>query len=242
MGAIMGADVSLFSVKQAVGQTVLWKYLFLRWAGAWIDLLILSFSLLIPDWALGNARYQEMLWIWLIVPILYFPILEGIWGRTIGKLITGTMVVDIWGKPPGIWKAVGRTILRIVEVNPLTAGGLIAGIAVCMSQNRQRLGDMLANTFVVRVRDLDDPASVYFGYLRMLIYPVQFDPNPSESVERAFTIMSRDAPKYVPDKFIRAIDLGLQSDAKLSELIPQDHSEAVIREYLAAMRARLKKG
>jgi len=36
----------------------------------------------------------------------------------------------------------------------LTAGGVIAGIAVCMSQNRQRLGDMLAHTFVVRVRDL----------------------------------------------------------------------------------------
>jgi len=151
----MSADgVSTFSVKQAVGRAALWKYLLLRWAGAWIDLLILFFFLLFPEWALGNPRYQETLWIWLIAPILYFPVLEGIWGRTIGKFVTGTMVVDISGKPPGVWKAVLRTLMRIIEVNPLTAGGVIAGIAVCMSQNRQRLGDMLASTFVVRVRDL----------------------------------------------------------------------------------------
>jgi uncharacterized RDD family membrane protein YckC len=150
----MSEDVSSFSVKQAVGRTVLWKYIFLRWAGAWIDLLILFLSLAIPERALGNARYQETLWIWLVVPTLYFPVLEGIWGRTVGKLVTGTMVVDISGKPPGIWKAVLRTLLRIVEVNPLAAGGVIAGIAVCMSRDRQRLGDMLAHTFVVRVRNL----------------------------------------------------------------------------------------
>ena len=124
MGAIVGADyVSTLSVKRAVGLTGIGKYLFLRWAGAWIDLLILFFFLAVPDWTLGNARYQETFWIWLIAPILYFPVLEGIWGRTIGKLVTGTMVVDISGKPPGIWKAVVRTILRIVEVNPLTSGG-----------------------------------------------------------------------------------------------------------------------
>jgi uncharacterized RDD family membrane protein YckC len=41
-----------------------------------------------------------------------------------------------------------------VEVNPLVVGGLPAAIAVGMSHNRQRLGDMLAHTFVVRVSDL----------------------------------------------------------------------------------------
>jgi uncharacterized RDD family membrane protein YckC len=239
---IMGASIfSTYSVKQAVGRTVIGKYLFLRWAGAWIDMLIVFLSLFIPDWALGNARYQDTLFIWLIFPILYFPVLEGTWGRTIGKLVAGTIVVDALGKPPGVWKAILRTLMRLIEVNPLGGGGVIAGISVCMSQNRQRLGDMLAHTYVVRMRDLADSANDNFGYLRMLIYPIQFDPNPSESVERAFKIVSRDAAEYIPDKFIRAIDFGLESDAELSELIPQSHSEAVIREYLTLMRARLAK-
>jgi uncharacterized RDD family membrane protein YckC len=151
----MSADaVSSFTITQAVSRTNIWKYLLLRWAGAWIDFLIIFSFLAVPEWALGNARYQATLWIWIIAPIVYFPVLEGIWGRTIGKLVTGTIVVDNSGKPPGIWKAALRTILRIVEVNPFVVGGLPAAIAVGMSRNRQRLGDMLANTFVVRVGDL----------------------------------------------------------------------------------------
>lgn len=40
----MSADaVPSFSIEQAVGRTVIGKYLLLRWAGAWIDLLILFF-------------------------------------------------------------------------------------------------------------------------------------------------------------------------------------------------------
>jgi len=45
-------------------------------------------------------------------------------------------------------------VTRLVEVNPLLLGGLPAGIAVAMSRRRQRLGDMLAGTYVVRRKDL----------------------------------------------------------------------------------------
>jgi uncharacterized RDD family membrane protein YckC len=135
--------------------------LFLRWLGAWIDFAVLSLFLLAPDCLLGNELYQETVWIWLGALILYFPIVEGIWGRSLGKLITGTIVVDKAGRVPGIGKAVLRTLLRIIEVNPLLAGGIPAGVAVALSEKRQRLGDMLAQTYVVRVKDL---AASPFGH------------------------------------------------------------------------------
>jgi hypothetical protein len=43
----------------------------------------------------------------------------------------------------------------------------------------------------------------------------------------------------LPD-VLAAIDAGLASHAKLSELIPQSHSEAVIRGFLSALRMRLE--
>jgi hypothetical protein len=43
----------------------------------------------------------------------------------------------------------------------------------------------------------------------------------------------------LPD-VIAAIDASLASDAKLSELIPQSHSEVVIRSFLSALRMRLE--
>jgi hypothetical protein len=42
----------------------------------------------------------------------------------------------------------------------------------------------------------------------------------------------------LPD-VIAAIDSGLAGDAILSKLIPQSHSEAVIRGFLSALRMRL---
>jgi uncharacterized RDD family membrane protein YckC len=128
--------------------------LVLRWIGAWIDLIVLALFLLAPDYFLGNETYRATIAIWLGLVILYFPIGEAFWGRTLGKLLTGLVVVDADGRPPGLLKAVLRTLLRLFEVNPLVAGGLPAGIAVAVSQKRQRLGDMVAGTYVVRARDL----------------------------------------------------------------------------------------
>ena len=143
-----------FPIEDIARRSNIWRYLLLRWLGARIDLLVLFLFLALPDFALGNPLYQRTIWIWVVGPILYFPILEGIWGRTLGKVVAGITVVDNCGHAPGILKALLRTVTRFVEVNPLAAGGLPAAIAVLMSQRRQRLGDMLAKTYVVRIKDL----------------------------------------------------------------------------------------
>ena len=44
-----------------------------------------------------------------------------------------------------------------------------------------------------------------------------------------------------PNKYLEAIRTALASDVDLSELIPQDHSEKVIREYLAEIERRLNR-
>lgn len=130
------------------------RLLVLRWVGAWIDFVALILFLAAAQLVLGERLYDETLYILLGALILYFPVTEGIWGRSLGKLITGTIVVDSSGRAPGMLKAGLRTVARIVEVNPLLAGGLPAGIVLLLSKRRQRLGDMLARTYVVRARDL----------------------------------------------------------------------------------------
>ena len=127
---------------------------FRRWAACWIDFLIAPGLLLFADWVLGNEAYQSTLFLWLAIVVLYFPLLEGFTGRTLGKLILGVKVVRADGKVPGLGKAILRTLLRLVEVNPFLAGGLMAGIVALVSKKKQRLGDMVADTYVVRVADL----------------------------------------------------------------------------------------
>ena len=77
--------------------------------------------------------------------------------------------------------------------------------------------------------------------LRMLIYPIQFEADPLNGMNRVMAqVVFAEHTKVPLADFIAAIDAGLASDAKLSELIPQSHSEAAIRGFLSALCTRLE--
>ena len=125
-----------------------------RAIGTCIDFIVLFLFLLIPDALLGNELYQKTIWLWLGAVALYFVLGERLWGRSVGKLIMGTVVVDGAGdRLPESSKPWRGLVLRIVEVNPASVR-LPASIAFAASRRRQRLGDMLAKTYVVRAADL----------------------------------------------------------------------------------------
>ncbi|WP_348263430.1 hypothetical protein P8935_02480 [Telmatobacter sp. DSM 110680] len=77
--------------------------------------------------------------------------------------------------------------------------------------------------------------------LRKLIYPIQFQADPLDGIDRVITqVVFADHTRVPRSDVIAAIDAGLASDAQLSGLIPQSHSEAVIRSFLSALRMHLE--
>lgn len=52
----------------------------------------------------------------LIWPVLYLAIPTGIWGKTFGKLVCRLKVIDYRGGPPGIWRGLGREVLKCLAV------------------------------------------------------------------------------------------------------------------------------
>ncbi len=84
------------------------------------------------------------------VYLLYFLISEAIWSRTLGKRLCGLIVRKSDGGACGWPGAAARTVLRLVEVNPLLFGALPGGLFVMFSKRKQRIGDILAGTVVVR--------------------------------------------------------------------------------------------
>ncbi|GLY97491.1 hypothetical protein Acsp02_47450 [Actinoplanes sp. NBRC 103695] len=89
--------------------------------------------------------------LWLLAFVLvYYVVLEGFTGRTVGKLITGIRVVDDrTGHAPGLVSGIVRTLLRLVDG---LFGYILGLIIVVNSDRRRRLGDMAAKTLVVRAR------------------------------------------------------------------------------------------
>src|SRR4051794_8154077 len=81
---------------------------------------------------------------------MYFIVLEALWSRTLGKWFQGLVVRKLDGSPCDWKAALIRGALRLVEVNPILLGGLPAGLTIIASARKQRIGDMLAGTLVVR--------------------------------------------------------------------------------------------
>jgi uncharacterized RDD family membrane protein YckC len=83
-----------------------------------------------------------------IILFVYFLLFEGIWGRTPGKLALGLRVVRVQdGSPCGWSRSFIRNCIRPFDLLFL---GLPGGLVVLMTPARQRLGDLLGGTLVVR--------------------------------------------------------------------------------------------
>jgi uncharacterized RDD family membrane protein YckC len=80
----------------------------------------------------------------------YFFLPEWLLGATIGKSLFSLRVRQLSGAPCNARQAAIRTVLRFLEVNPLFLGALPAGLAILWTKRRQRLGDLIAGTIVVR--------------------------------------------------------------------------------------------
>ncbi len=73
-------------------------------------------------------------------------------GRTPGKRLAGIRVVRTDGGPPGLTESLVRNVLRAVELPLAYAPGILA---VALGARRQRLGDLVAGTLVVRQARFD---------------------------------------------------------------------------------------
>lgn len=90
----------------------------------------------------------------LVVFLGYFLLLEGLFARTPGKLLTGLIVVQFDGRKCTWRQAWTRTWWRLFELNPIFLGGIPAALSLVSSPYSQRIGDRYAKTLVVPTRSL----------------------------------------------------------------------------------------
>jgi len=133
---------------------------FLAWL---IDLFViltlaslLSFALaLLHLISFGLAQAAGLL-IQFVLMIGYGIYCEWFWrGQTMGKRMMRLRVVDAQGLRLKFSQVVIRNLLRFVDMLPLFY--LVGGIACAVSRRAQRLGDLAANTIVVRIPKVTEP-------------------------------------------------------------------------------------
>lgn len=99
------------------------------------------------SWEISGESAIQVMTLDFVIFLLYFTLLEGTTGATIGKMVLKIKVVNEDGSPCGLGAAFVRNILRIVDALPFL---YIVGMAlISRSPRKQRLGDRVAHTAVV---------------------------------------------------------------------------------------------
>lgn len=78
--------------------------------------------------------------------------------------------------------------------------------------------------------------------LRALIYPVQFEADPRNAIDRVMErVVEPGCLDGTPAEYARSIRQGLATTERLAELVPQKHDEASIRGYLDELVRRIER-
>ena len=84
-----------------------------------------------------------------VIMLGYYIIPEGLWGQTLGKAVFDIIVVSGDGSPIDMQAAVIRNVLRLID----GIGNYVLGLIVMLiTDRRQRVGDLVADTVVVKKR------------------------------------------------------------------------------------------
>lgn len=132
-----------------------------RVLASFIDMVALLIYLMIMNLFLGYNVFKNDLNTGVVLSVFlvrlpwffYSPVIEYLTnGRSLGKYIMGIRVVKANGETAGLREYFTRWIFRVVDIW-IGGFGFLAILLAGTTEKRQRLGDIMANTVVVRTKD-----------------------------------------------------------------------------------------
>lgn len=112
-----------------------------------MNLFDVNMNVMQDRWSLLSIFLLRLPW------LLYSPVIEYLTnGRSLGKLIMGIRVVKSNGETAGLREYFTRWIFRIVDIW-VGGFGFLALLVSGTTEKRQRIGDIMADTVVIKVKD-----------------------------------------------------------------------------------------
>jgi len=126
---------------------------FVIWIFAFLMPGLNAYNHLSAQWATALYLFLLFLFNW-----GYFTLFEAFWnGRTPGKRIARIRVIQRSGRPIGLFESMARNFVRYIDQIPFFYA--VGAIAIFVTRDHQRLGDLAAGTLVVRDRIEEAPIS-----------------------------------------------------------------------------------
>lgn len=96
----------------------------------------------------GSDNSETYMAIGGVLLLIYLIVAEAVWGQTLGKKLFGIKVMMQDGKNCTVLGAILRNVFRIIDM--IFGGYLLAIIVMTITPKRQRIGDLIAKTVVIK--------------------------------------------------------------------------------------------
>lgn len=133
---------------------------FLAWMIDWLCILV-SFAISGQIITVFHLISQDlavafMVFLYSFMSLAYAITTEWFWnGQTIGKRLFKLKVMDVQGLRLQFSQVAVRNILRVIDILPFTY--MVGGVSSFLSKKGQRIGDIVANTIVIRASEIEQP-------------------------------------------------------------------------------------
>lgn len=121
-----------------------------RHIAAVLDNILASLLAIIAAKQLPDSLPAMQIGTIVIAYFAYYFVFELACCTTPAKFMNGLTVRSFDGGRCSCGQSAVRTLTRVIEVNPVFLGGLPAAASILWSRDKQRIGDKLAGTVVVR--------------------------------------------------------------------------------------------
>lgn len=210
-----------------------------------LDTAIVFFVLLIMAsvFSSTDTAIQNFLWLFIYIPIFFFYHLVSEMfndGRSIGKLIIGLKVVRVDGMPLKTNDLLLRWLFRLIDIT--SSVGAIAAVCSAVSPRGQRLGDMMADTTVIKAKQRKTRLERVMKLGALTKYEPKYMKKAVFSEDQMLLMKEvyERASKYPTDENKEMVDDLAETVAATLELqLPKDSRKflmAVVKDYVSITR------
>ncbi len=117
-----------------------------------IDLIIMIAYGLCLGLLTAQAKLAPIIYVPLILPIVFFSFLFEKFneGQSPGKKVMNIKVVSLDGNPVSTGTLLLRWLFRLIDIHLVS--GIVAILAIALGEKGQRIGDMVADTIVIKLK------------------------------------------------------------------------------------------
>jgi uncharacterized RDD family membrane protein YckC len=110
----------------------------------------------------------------LILPVFFYDLLSEMLlnGQSVGKKIMGIKVISLSGNQPSFGQYLNRWVFRLVDFS--FSFSLVALVMVAVTEKKQRLGDLVAGTVLVKTRSRTDFSQTIYQPVSTNSYQVTY--------------------------------------------------------------------